>query len=87
MQSAILAWWLDQFVRHRRRFRQDPEPAERIHAFISLDADAGTLAADAVKAVATGDEVAGDLVGNAVLEVGHARISVSKSYGLTSAAS
>ena len=66
---------VDQFVADRRRLRQDPEPAERIDPLEGLDRrrlDAG--AADAVKAVAAGDEVAGDLVADAVLDVSDARM-------------
>ena len=62
-------------MRDRRRLGQDAEPAERIDPLEGLDRlrlDAG--AADAVKAVAAGDEVAGDLVGDAVLDVGDARM-------------
>src|SRR5258705_5511259 len=65
---------IDQFMRDRRRLRQNTEPAERIDPFKRLDRRrfyAG--AADAVKAVAAGDEVAGDLVADAVLVVGDAR--------------
>ena len=66
---------VDQFMRDRRRLRQDAEPAERIDPLEGLDRrrlDAG--AADAVKAVAAGDEVAGDLVADAVLDIGDARM-------------
>jgi hypothetical protein len=62
-----------QFVRDRRRLRQDAEPAERIDPFEGLDRrrlDAG--AADAVEPVAAGNEVAGDLVAGAVLVKGNA---------------
>src|SRR6202022_2473778 len=65
---------VDQFVRDRRRLRQDPEPAERIDPLKNLDRrrlHAG--AADTVESVATGDEIAGNLVADAVLDVGYAR--------------
>src|SRR5258705_7695082 len=66
---------IDQFMRDRRRLRQNTEPAERIDPFKRLDRRrfyAG--AADAVKAVAAGDEVACDLMADAVLVVGDARM-------------
>ena len=74
-REAALMVDIDQLMRDRRGFRQDAEPAERIDPLIGLDRrrlDAG--AADAVKAVAAGDEVAGDLVGDAVLHIGDARM-------------
>src|SRR6266702_7165774 len=67
---------VDEFVADRRRIGQNAEPAERIDPLELLDRrrrDAG--AADAVKAVATGDEVAIDLVGDAVLDPGYARVT------------
>src|SRR6202011_4786250 len=66
---------VDQFVADRRRLRQDPEPAERINALECFDCRrlyAG--AADAVKTVAAGDEIAIDLVRDAVLDVSDARM-------------
>src|SRR5262249_34396709 len=67
---------IDQLVTDRRRVREDAEPAERIDPLELLDRgrlDAG--AADAVEAVAAGDEVAENLVGDAVLHVGYARVT------------
>src|ERR1700676_2848642 len=66
---------VDQFLADRRRLRQDPEPAERIDPFERLDRRrlyAG--AANAVKTVAAGDEIAIDLVRDAVLDVSDARM-------------
>src|SRR5260221_8983054 len=66
---------VDQFGADRRRVRQDPEPAERIDPFERLDRRrlyAG--AANAVKTVAAGDEIAIDLVRDAVLDVSDARM-------------
>ncbi len=66
---------IDQFIGDRRRLRQNPEPAEWIDPLKRLDRRrfyAG--AADAVKAVAAGDEVACDLMADAVLVVGDARM-------------
>src|ERR1700688_3954111 len=63
---------VDQFVADWRRLRQDPEPAERIDPLEGLDRRrlyAG--AADAVEAVATGDEIASNLMRNAVLDVSY----------------
>src|SRR3984957_906674 len=57
---------IDKFVADRWRLRQDSEPAERIDSLKGLDRrrlHAG--AADAMESVATGDEVAGDLVADA----------------------
>ena len=67
---------VDQFVADRRRLRQDAEPAERIDPLEGLDRRRlVTLARlTPVKAVAAGDEVAGDLVGDAVLDVGDAGV-------------
>jgi hypothetical protein len=65
---------IDQLRADRRGFRQDAEPAERIDPLVGLDRRrlyAG--AADAMKAVAAGDEVAFDLVADAVLDVADAR--------------
>src|SRR5207302_2743447 len=65
---------IDQLGADRRGFRQDAEPAERIDPLVGLDCRwvyAG--AADAMKTVAAGDEVAFDLVGHAVLDVADAR--------------
>src|ERR1700693_5709955 len=61
---------INQFMRNRRRLRQYPEPAERIDPLERLDRrgfDAG--AADAVEAVASGDEIARQFAGDAVLDV------------------
>jgi len=66
---------IDQLVADRRRIRKNPEPAERIDPLECLDRGrfyAG--AADAVEAVAAGDEIAGDLVGCAVLDIADARV-------------
>src|SRR4051794_27438933 len=66
---------IDQLIADRWRFWKYAEPAERIDPLEGLDRrrlDAG--AADAVKTVAAGDEIAGDLAGNAVLGVSHARV-------------
>src|SRR6516225_11557761 len=50
---------IDQLVGNRRRIRQDAEPPERIDSFMRGDrARRHGLAADAVKAVAAGDEIA-----------------------------
>src|SRR5512144_1949284 len=50
---------VDQLFGHRRSVGEKPEPAERINALVGLDrAGRHALAADAVKAVATGDEIA-----------------------------
>ena len=73
-RKASLVVGVNQFVVDRRRLRQDAEPAERIDPLEGLDRrrlDAG--AADAVEAVAAGDEIAVDLAGHAVLDIGDAR--------------
>src|SRR5262249_12485154 len=58
-------WWC---------IRQNAEPAQRIDPLVSADrARRHALAAYAVKAVAAGDEIAGDLVGLAVGAIAHTR--------------
>src|SRR5471032_1252336 len=65
---------VDQFGRDRWRLRQDTEPAERIGALEDLQRGwRHALAAHAMEAIAAGDEVARDLVADAVLGVAHAR--------------
>src|SRR6185312_1624777 len=66
---------IDQLMADRRRLRQDAEPAERIdplEGFDGLWLDAG--AADAMKAVAAGNEIAVNLASDAILLVSHARM-------------
>src|SRR4051812_38288391 len=58
----------------RRRFREDSEPSEGIDALEGLDRRwIHARPADAMGAVATGDEIASDLVAHAILLVAYAR--------------
>src|SRR4029079_18245717 len=73
-REAARAVHVDQPVRHRRCVRQQAQPAKRVHLLVLSDRaarHAGT--ADAVEAVAAGNEVAHDLLAHAVLLVGDAR--------------
>src|SRR5882672_2466653 len=66
---------VDQFVGHGRRIAQDAEPAEGIDALERRERmDRDTLAAHAVKAVAAGDELAGDLLITSALAIADARL-------------
>src|SRR6476661_9199448 len=67
---------IDQLVADRRRLGQNTEPAERIDPLELLDRRSRNAgAADSVKAVAAGDEVAIERVGDAVLDPGYARVT------------
>src|SRR6185437_12349724 len=69
--KAALMIGVDQLMRDRRRVREDAEPPERIDPLESLDCiRLHGDAADAMKAVAAGDEVALDLAGDAVPQIG-----------------
>src|SRR5690606_2378589 len=62
---------IDQFVAHRRHLGDDAEPAERIDALIDLKALAfDGLARRAMRAVASGNEVAVDAMLDTILLVG-----------------
>src|SRR5437764_8827048 len=59
---------IDQLVIGRRRFRQDADPAERIFAIVDPERIGGNARpANAVKAVAAGDEIAIELLEFALL--------------------
>ncbi len=67
---------IDQLPGGRRRLGQDAEPGEGIGPFVSRqDAGRNARPADAVKAVAAGDEVAGQLVLRAVQAIADARLA------------
>ena len=68
-REAALVVGVDQLVRGRRRLGQDAEPAERIDPEVVLAHAAfrNGRAADAVAAVAAGDEVAGEFLVLALL--------------------
>src|SRR5215472_3896966 len=67
---------VDELLRGRRRFRQDAEPGEGIEALIEGDLASGHhAAANAMGAIAAGDEVAGDLPGLACLAVAQDRLA------------
>jgi hypothetical protein len=73
-RKALRVTHIDELLRDRRRVAQEPEPAERIDPLVVLDrAVRHALAADAVKAVAAGDEIAIDRLRLAVGPIGHAR--------------
>ena len=53
---------IDQLIRDRRRVRKQTQPSERIDALVGTEEVCGyAVAADAMKAVASGDEIADDL--------------------------
>ena len=61
-RETALVIGVDQFVFGRRRFGQDPDPAERIFAIIGRERGGrNARPANAVKTVAAADEVAGEL--------------------------
>ncbi len=61
-REAALVVRVDQLLVRRRGLGEDPEPGERILARrLAVSAVGDGLAADAVEAVAAGDEVAGQL--------------------------
>ena len=73
-REAALVVGVDELVHRRRDLREDPEPAERVLALERAQHAGGdALAADAVEAVAAGDEVALELVGRAVVREADAR--------------
>ena len=74
-REAPLVETVDELMGRRRRRRENAQPAERIVAFVGsqmLRWNRGT--ADAVKAVAPGDEIAADLVRHGVQLKTHARL-------------
>ena len=67
-RKAAIVIGIDQLVFRRRRFRQHPDPAERIFAIIGREHTSwNARPAYAVKAVAAADEVAGELLVLAVV--------------------
>ena len=65
---------VDELFRRRRHVGEEPEPAEGIDALVGRGrAGRNARAADPVRAVAAGDEVAGDLGPRAILDVAHPR--------------
>ena len=64
---------VDELVAGRRRLGEDPEPAERVDAFVDVQhAIRNRRTADAVKSIAAGDEIAVHLVfGVAMPEAKH----------------
>ncbi len=61
---------VDQFLRCRRRFRQNTEPRERIDALVGgNDSFRHRWPADPVKTIAAGDEVAREFFGRAIFAV------------------
>jgi len=74
-RKAALMADIDRLGRALWRVAEHAEPAERIDALIVPDRRfRDRLPADAVKAVAAGDKVAGDFAFQAVLAVTHARL-------------
>ena len=70
-RKAALVVDVDEFVGDRRRVRQQAQPAERVDLLVDRQRPLGHAgAADAVIAVAAGDEVAGKLARHAVLAPG-----------------
>src|SRR5262249_14378729 len=66
---------IDQFLIGRRRLRKDAEPAERIDSVVAAqDSFRKARSAYAVKAVATGDDVAFDFLRCAVMAKTNFRI-------------
>ena len=73
-REAALVIRVDQFLMRRRRLGEDAEPRERINALEQARARLRhRLPADAVESVASGDDVAGNLGGLAVVRKAQAR--------------
>src|SRR5215813_1406208 len=69
-REAVFVMGVNQFVRGGRRLRQNAEPAKRIDALVLREHAGGQAgAADAMKTVATSDEVALKLIVGAVLAI------------------
>jgi hypothetical protein len=67
-RKATMVMDVNEFLGCRRRLREDAEPAEGIVAFVNgEDARGDGGAADSVEAVATGDEVAIEALGGAIV--------------------
>jgi len=72
-REASFVTGIDQFGRHWWLIDQDSQPAERVHPLIEFEHVLGNaFAADAVKTVAAGDEIALDLLLNTAAAVAHA---------------
>ena len=82
LNSAKPRSWqrVDELVRRGRSFRENPEPAERIDPFVDgQHAIRNRRPADAVKSIASGNEVAPNLViGAAMLEAEHGARGVER---------
>ena len=74
-REAAVGVGIDQLVIRRRRLRQNAEPAERIIALEHAEHAVGNARpADAVEAVAAGDEVAIDLLRAALMREADLRL-------------
>ena len=82
-REAALMMHIDQLVRHRRRLREDADPGERVFAVVERQrALRNRRPAHPMKAVASGDEIAGKLRLFAVLAKAdaRARLQIGKAH-------